>query len=122
MVRELLTGLKILIVEDDPLIAMDLQDFIAQAGAVVIGPAHNVRNALKLIESNTIDLAVLDYRLENETSGAIAERLHGLKVPFLFHTSFRGTIESDHPGIPILDKPAGSGRLISALQALTSHL
>ena len=113
-----LTGCRILVVEDDPLIAMGLEDTLSMAGAEIIGPAHNVARALHLINASTPDAAVLDYRLENETSAPIAKRLGEVQVPFLFYTSFRGTIAQDHPGIVILDKPTEPDRLVSELEKL----
>ena len=99
-----LTGCKILIVEDDPLIAMSLETTLCDTGAEFLGPAHNVAPALKLIDASAPDAAILDYRLENEISARVAARLNQLQVPFLFYTRFRGTIAKDHPGVLILDK------------------
>jgi two-component SAPR family response regulator len=115
-----LAGCRILVVEDDPLIAMSLDCTLSEAGAEIIGPAHNVAHALQLMEASTPDAAVLDYRLENGTSAPIAKRLGEVQVPFLFYTSFRGTIAQDHPGIVILDKPTEPDRLVSELERLTS--
>ena len=61
-----LAGLRILIVEDDPIIALDVAETLADAGAIVIGPAHTVTQALKLVDGGGLDAAVLDYRLERE--------------------------------------------------------
>jgi DNA-binding response OmpR family regulator len=110
------------VVEDEPLIALIIEATLADAGAQVIGPAHNVAHALKLIQASTPDAAVLDYRLNSETSAPIAKRLNELQVSFLFYTSFRGTIAQEHPGGLILDKPTEPDRLVSALERLTSDL
>ena len=115
---ECLTGCRILVVEDDPLIAMSLACTLSDAGAEVIGPAHTVAQALDLIDGSAPDAAILDYRLENETSAPVAKRLGESQVPFLFYTSFRGTIAQDHPGIVILDKPTEPDRLVSELEKL----
>jgi DNA-binding response OmpR family regulator len=115
---ECLTGCRILVVEDDPLIAMSLEYTLSDAGAEVIGPAHTVAQALDLIDGSAPDAAILDYRLENETSAPVAKRLGEFQVPFLFYTSFRGTIAQDHPGIVILDKPTEPDRLVSELEKL----
>jgi DNA-binding response OmpR family regulator len=113
-----LTGCRILVVEDDPLIAMSLECTLSDAGAEVIGPAHTVAQALVLIDGSAPDAAILDYRLENETSAPVAKRLGESQVPFLFYTSFRGTIAQDHPVIVILDKPTEPDRLVSELEKL----
>ena len=59
-----LAGLRILIVEDNPIISLDVAETLADAGAIVIGPAHTVTQALKLVDGGGLDAAVLDYRLE----------------------------------------------------------
>ena len=83
-----LAGLRILIVEDDPIIALDVAETLADAGAIVIGPAHTVVQALKLVDGG-LDAAVLDYPLEREVSSPIADWLGRISVPYLFHTSSR---------------------------------
>jgi DNA-binding response OmpR family regulator len=117
-----LTGCKVLIVEDDPLIAMSLETTLCDTGAEILGPAHTVAHALKLIDASAPDAAILDYRLEKETSARVAARLNQLQVPFLFYTSFRGTIAQDHPGVLIIDKPTEPDRLVSELERLTTDI
>lgn len=70
------------------MIAEDVQGELEQAGATVIGPVPSVRRALRLIESETIDAAVLDINLGDETSFPIAEVLNAKAVPFLFSTGY----------------------------------
>ena len=121
MSQLLLSGLRILLVEDDPIIALDIAETLTQAGASVIGPAHRVEAALSLIESEALDVAVLDYRLEAETSLPAAARLAEKKVPFLFYTSSRGEPERVHGDVPILDKPTRPERLLAAIRALVDQ-
>ena len=66
MTRSLLLGLRILVVEDDAIIALDIAGTLADAGATVIGPVYRVAPALDLLKTSTIDIAVLDYRLESD--------------------------------------------------------
>ena len=113
-----LRGLRILLVEDDPLIALDLAQVVAAAGADVLGPAHTVAKALSLIDSAPIDCAVLDWRLEKETVLAVAERLSSAGLPFLFHTSSRGNPERHYPKATILDKPSRPEQLVAAIRLL----
>ena len=75
MTRSLLLGLRILVVEDDAIIALDIAGTLADAGATVIGPVYRVARALDLLETSAIDIAVLDYRLESETISPVADRL-----------------------------------------------
>jgi DNA-binding response OmpR family regulator len=114
-----LLGLHILFVEDDPIIALDVAALLAAAGAMVLGPAHTVSEAMNLLEGSTIDAAVLDFRLETATASPVASRLSTLGVPYLFCTSARGHAEVAHPGVPILDKPTRPEQLVAAIRALT---
>ncbi len=82
-----LQGLRVLVVENDEMNAMLLELQLAQAGATVAGPAATVEAALRQVEEEAMDLAVLDYRLGGgQTSEAVAERLNTLGVPFVVAT------------------------------------
>ena len=70
-----LTGRRILIVEDEALLVLDLQQLLDQRGAEVIGPAGSVSQALDAINENHIDCALLDVKLGDETADAVAEAL-----------------------------------------------
>lgn len=74
----------ILIVEDDPFIAMDLQDTFEDAGYTVLGPVAAVTPGLELVASEKPDAAMLDYNLGRENSLPIADRLDEKSVPYLF--------------------------------------
>lgn len=113
-----LTGLRVLIVEDDPFIALDMGYILSEAGAEIVGPAHTASSALTLIDNQVPDIAVLDWRLERETASPVADRLASLDVPFLFHTSSRGEPEAAHPGATIVGKPTQPEQLVLAVIAL----
>ena len=55
---------RILVVEDDPIVALDLQSILEAAGATVVGPAREVPEAISFIEGSNVSAAVLDYRLQ----------------------------------------------------------
>lgn len=74
----------ILIVEDDPFIAMDLQDTFEEAGFKVLGPVASVAPGLKLIKDTLPDVAMLDFNLGRETSIPIAHRLDEIEIPYFF--------------------------------------
>jgi CheY-like chemotaxis protein len=113
-----LHGLRVLVVEDDPIIALDLAEMLQSSGATVVGPAYTVAHALRLVEGQAIDAGVLDYRLEKDTAGPVAERLARDGIPFLFHTSSRPGPEKAFPGVCILDKPTPAERLVTEIRAL----
>ena len=66
MTDNVLAALRVLIVEDDLLIALDLGDTFSAAGAVIVGPVHTVSSALTEIDQQIPDVAVLDWRLSVE--------------------------------------------------------
>jgi CheY-like chemotaxis protein len=78
----------VLIVEDDPIIALDFEDTILGFGVKAVRTAGNVARALEMIADRAPDFALLDVGLVREKSFAIAERLDALKVPFVFVTGY----------------------------------
>src|SRR3954471_11433935 len=78
----------VLIVEDDPIISLDLEDTILGLGVRSVRTAGNVAKALELIAHRAPDFALLDVGLVREKSFAIAERLDALKIPFVFVTGY----------------------------------
>lgn len=97
----------VLIVEDDPLIAMDMEDFFESKNYVILGPAFNVVEALELLKENHPDYATLDYNLGSETSLPIADILYNSEIPFVFVTGRMAEIkrENNLPSAPVLTKP-----------------
>jgi CheY-like chemotaxis protein len=80
---------RILVVEDEYLIAMSLQDALEDAGSIVLGPASSVDKAIKTIDSEAhIDAAVLDVNLGEALSYAVADRLIARKIPFVFTSGY----------------------------------
>src|SRR5579872_5443937 len=76
----------VLVVEDDPIIALDFEDTILRFGVRTVRTAGSVARALQLIEERAPDFALLDIGLVHEKSFAIAERLEALGIPFAFVT------------------------------------
>jgi CheY-like chemotaxis protein len=83
-----LAGRRILIVEDEPVVAMALEDMLVDLGCVIIGPALRLKNALALATTEMLDGAVLDVNLGKDRSFPIAEILKIRNVPFLFSTGY----------------------------------
>lgn len=78
----------VLIVEDDPIIALDFEDTILGFGVKTVRTAGNVARALGMIADRAPDFALLDVGLVREKSFAIAERLDALNIPFIFVTGY----------------------------------
>lgn len=111
---------RILIVEDEPLIAMMLEDFLDVLGKQLAGQADNVADALALIDAGGIDAAILDVNLRGgEKSWPIADALAARGIPFVFATggSQDGLIDA-HRARPTLSKPFTMDGVAKALDEL----
>ncbi|MGY3032484.1 two-component SAPR family response regulator [Bradyrhizobium sp. USDA 4354] len=108
----------VLIVEDDPIIAIDFEDRLLGFGVTGVRTVGSVTQALDAIAKRTPDFALLDVELIRETSFAIAERLIALKVPFVFVTGYgaEARIPAELVGRPRLQKPCSSDALEAALK------
>lgn len=97
----------VFIVEDDPFIAIDLQDAIEDAGFDVIGPVATVQSGLRKLENARPDIALLDYNLGSETSAEIARRLKDMNIPFIFASGqIDKVITDDVPeSVALIPKP-----------------
>jgi CheY-like chemotaxis protein len=105
----------VLIVEDDPLIALDFEDRLLGMGIMAVRTAESVSTALDMITSRAPDFALLDIGLTREKTFAVAERLVGLKIPFAFVTGYNeDKVPAAFAEAPMLPKPYSS----EALQAL----
>jgi CheY-like chemotaxis protein len=109
---------RILVVEDDPFIAMDLQGVLEISGATVIGPAHDLSEAWDLLEGSAICAAVLDYRLEVGNTLPLARALTERGIPFVFQTSDPVSVARERPDARVIPKPFREEELTSAVLAL----
>jgi len=111
---------RILLVEDEPLISAMTEDWLADLGHAVVGPATDLRSGLRLAESE-IDAAIVDLSLGRESAYPIADLLIARGVPFAFATGYGpDTIKPDYRGLPTLSKPfefASFGRTVDILLA-----
>ncbi|MFQ6162705.1 response regulator [Sinorhizobium meliloti] len=115
------SGWRVLVIEDDGLIAMDISDTLDQLGHVVVGPMRTVESALATIDNQVVDLALLDVNLSNgETSYPIAEVLSKRGVPFAFLTGYgEADLDGSFRGQPVISKPIGEKILSETLRNLS---
>lgn len=106
-----LEGLRVLIVEDEPMIASSLEDVLTDLGCVVIGPALNMKDAMRLARAAEIDGASLDVNIAGEKVYPVADILSERGIPFVFLTGYgkAGLRESDLSR-PVLQKPCSLER------------
>jgi CheY-like chemotaxis protein len=118
--RDVLRGRRVLIVEDEMLVAMELETLIADEGCTVIGPAPTVDRALALLEHERPDAAVLDVNLNGTTAAPVAAALTAQGVPFVLATGYGGAqgLQPELTGAPRVDKPVNHEQLVRALAQL----
>jgi len=110
---------RVLLVEDDPIIAIMLGDMLHELGCSIVGPAGSAVAALTLISSEPIDGAVLDWNLGREDSSPVADELLRRATPFVFSTGYRTEgVAGRFRGIPVLAKPCALHSLGQALLPL----
>jgi CheY-like chemotaxis protein len=110
----------ILIVEDDILIALDLEKVLDDAGCVVVGVVPSVDRALMKISNNHLDAAVLDVKLDGELVLAVADRLSADGVPFVFVTGEPSSLPERYWTRPVISKPYQPAAVLEALASVMS--
>jgi CheY-like chemotaxis protein len=111
-----LSNRKVLVVEDEMMIAMLIEDMLDEFGCRLVGPATNVARALELISKESIDLAVLDLNLDGKDTYAIAAALQRKNVPLIFATGHGSTgLRQEYANRPVLQKPFQARDLETAL-------
>lgn len=114
-----LAGKRILVVEDEPILAMCVEDMLSDMGCVVIGPALSMKDAKRLASEVKLDAALLDINMGDGPTFEIAQMLIASSVPFCFATGYgsAGVPEELH-GLPVLSKPFTRPSLEAALHGL----
>jgi CheY-like chemotaxis protein len=114
-------SLRILIVEDEMLVAMNIEDMLLDLGHEVAGLASRLAGAVSLAKEATLDAAMLDVNLAGEASFPVADVLVERGIPFLFATGYGiNGIEERYRDRPVLQKPFRASELAAALDALAA--
>ena len=109
----------ILLVEDEPLVAMMMNGFLDQLDCRVVGPCNTPFEALAFLKENAVDAAILDINLGGETVYPVADALARLSVPFVFVTGYGGeSVDSRFSQVKRLEKPVGFENLRSVVREL----
>lgn len=114
----LLDGKRVLIVEDEPLVALLLEEMLLDLGCEVAGPAYSLDDGIRLASTETLDAAVLDVNLNGVMSDRVADTLRERNVPFAYATGYGASLEGS--GVPVLHKPYPLDRLEAVLQQLVA--
>ena len=101
-----LQGHRVLIIEDEPLIALDLQEALIQVGAEVIGVAATAEEALAAVASPSLTAAIVDLRLNGQSVREAVQALTDRNLPFIFYSGLEATPTArSWPKVPLLLKP-----------------
>lgn len=114
-----LVGLRILLVEDNFLIAGSIRRLLAEWGCIVVGPAASVQDGLKHVEDDQINGAILDINIHGGNSVPIAEALRARSIPFIFMTGYGSPmgLPPSLAGVPRVNKPIKASALEAVLLA-----
>lgn len=116
-----LAGLRVLLVEDEMLVCMDIEDMLEEFGCKVVGPAARVSEALAILDSEPVDIALLDVNLGREKSYPIADRLTQDGTPFLLSTGY-AEVEPPYDQHLRLQKPFSRKHLTVLLETLRKEV
>jgi DNA-binding response OmpR family regulator len=113
-------GKRILVVEDEALLALDLRCVLEEQGASVVGPCYRLQTALSVAAQGGIDGAVLDVDLAGETVFPVADVLSRSHVPFVFHTGRPDTnrLKDGYLDAAVCSKPSDPEEVVRVLSAL----
>ena len=111
----------ILVVEDEPLIAMMLEDFLETLGHRVHATCENVKDAIGEVEKGGFDVAILDVNLGGESAWPVARKLREKQIPFVIATG--GHVDpppAEFANVPVIEKPFTVDRVTPALDVALS--
>ena len=112
---------RLLLVEDDPFIAMDIEGTLVESGFVVAGSAGSVEKALELVASLDFDAAILDANLAGESSGPIAVAIGARKLPYIVLSGYSASQQPEELRQAVLiSKPFNPSVLVEAVRAMLS--
>jgi DNA-binding NtrC family response regulator len=114
---EALRGRRVLVIEDEMLVAMEFESLLRRQGCALVVTASTIDQALALLDHDQPDAALLDLNLNGEPATAVAVALKARGVPFVVVTGY-GEAQSSEPelqGAPRVDKPANHYALVRAL-------
>lgn len=117
-----MSGTRVLLVEDEALVALMVEDMLEELGLEVVASAAHVKRACELATTTSFDLAVLDVNLAGEQVFPVARILRDRRIPFLFSTGY-GTppVEEEFRDAPSIGKPFSIDQLKEQLRALLSR-
>jgi DNA-binding NtrC family response regulator len=113
----MLSGVRVLVVEDEFLIMLELVALLEEAGAVVVGPCSSVKQALALLDHEDFSAAILDVRLGSESVSPVAHELSRRGLPFVFYTgqAHSDPLVAEWPNATVIGKPAAPRAIVTEI-------
>ena len=119
---KLLSGRRVLVVEDEMMVLMMIEDMLADLGCESVTGAATVDQAVARIEAQTFDAAMLDMNLNGNKSHAVADALAARGVPFIFSSGYSGhDMRDGYRDRPMLKKPFRFEELAEILTRLLAR-
>jgi CheY-like chemotaxis protein len=113
---------RILLVEDEAIIAIMIEDMLAELGCEVVGPAANVADAASLVQTERLAGAFLDVNLGGASIYPVADLLVERQIPFVFVSGYgAAAIEARFAGTPVLSKPILETDIQRAVDSMRAH-
>jgi CheY-like chemotaxis protein len=118
--RDALRGVRVLVVEDEFIIALEIQSDLEDAGATVVGPAYTLAAAIELAAHADITAATLDLRLGRSSVRPVAQILTERGIPFVFYTGQPAAdpVRAEWPRARVLSKPAEAEEIVRSIAEL----
>ncbi len=113
-----MTATRVLVVEDEALLAMTLEDWLVEWGFEVVGPAMTLAAASEMAASASFDIAILDVNIGGEVSYDVAALIGKRGIPFIFATGYGSPSQQDgRPSVTVVHKPYRPAELRDAIAA-----
>ena len=116
--RKALADIKVLLAEDEPLIAVDVAAHLTEAGAIVVGPCSTAGLALAALDENDIDVAIIDFVLADDNSEGLQAALEEKGIPFIVVTGYPRVLVRRDQRQRVLSKPISPEVLASTVRSL----
>jgi CheY-like chemotaxis protein len=111
-----LAGQRVLVIEDEAVVAALIEDILVDNGCHVVGVASRLNDALAKVQSLSFDVAIVDMNLNGQQSLPVAELLAQRGAAFVLSTGYGASCAASSPGVPILQKPFRQNDLERALR------
>jgi len=116
--KQELAGIRVLLVEDEPLVAMGIADQLSAAGASIVARCATARSAIDALQTKEVDVAVIDFVLADSNSGQVQAALESKGVPFVVLTGYPRVLVRRTEHQHVLSKPLAADRLCSTVKDL----